>query len=492
MSTLTIPTLSQKLAFIRRQVQNLNKGISTVPGSGGSDLFTTPLAIVDVSLEAQAFFLNVSESITELLALETDTNTLELMAAAYSLSVSDIIANISQTLDKFGSNYSNPRKQPEQAQGNVQFGRPDPPDQDYTVNAGTIVTASNGQQYATTANVTMFQANSAQYFDSDLLLYLLTAPVLAVLAGSAGNVPASTMNGVVTPVNGFPYVTNTGDISEGLDLESDADYGARLLLTFQSIGIVTQAGIRASVLNNSAVTDLYLAKSGDPLATRGPGKADVYINGQVLSSNTESFAGYNSPLYGGCILPSKLPLLALVSTDSGTGFLQKDNFSVVAGSSQAQDVIRFSTPPTFPVSVTYEYDAGVASIQSIYDTDANAPQNQQPVVDLASAMNTAILVKACLELDIDYSATIQVEPGYLKSSVVAAVQNNIVSYGQTLELGQAVFVDDINKIVNATPGVLRIQGEPTKFSPSNQSGVSLVPIQPAANQLAVFLNVNIF
>lgn len=488
----TIPTLSQKLAFIRNQVKSANQNVSTVPGSGGSDLFTTPLSVIDIGLEAQGFYISTSQSITDLLALKADLNTLTLLSRAYNVEVSGVLANISQTLDSLGKNLSETRKQPQMAQGSVSFGRPDTPDQDYVVPAGTVVKSNNGSQYATTADVTMYQANAAQYFDSTLFLYLLQVPVKAVLAGSAANVPTSSIISIVTPVTGFPFVTNTSEISQGTDLETDEDFGARLILKWQAVGRTTPGGIQSAVLDNSSVTSLYLAKPGDVLSARGFGKVDLFIKEKSVSSFTETFSGYNSSLYSGCILPSKRPLVSLTSVDSGTPYLQKDPSSVVAGSSQSQDVIRFSIPPTFPVTITYEYDSMPATVQSIFDIDENAPINQQPVIDLPSAMNTAILVKACPELDIDYAATIQVLPGYTKSDVIAAVQNNIITYGESLVLGQAVYVDDIDKIVDSTPGVLRIQGEPTKFSPSNQSGVSQGPIVPANNQLIVFLNVNIF
>jgi hypothetical protein len=107
-----------------------------------------------------------------------------------------------------------------------------------------------------------------------------------------------------------------------------------------------------------------------------------------------------------------------------------------------------------------------------------------------TAKDTALLVKESDVLVIDYTATIQAAPGFTKASVVADIKTNIASFNATQKLGGQAFVGDIDKIVEATTGVLRIQGEPTKFSPTNQVGV-LNSVQAANNQV-LSINPNIF
>src|SRR5258706_423147 len=137
----------------------------------------------------------------------------------------------------------------------------------------------------------------------------------------------------------------------------------------------------------------------------------------------------------------------IVSTDSGVAFLQKDTVTGIAGSVQSQDVVRFSTAPTFPVTVTYEFDAMVALIQEIFDQDAFGPSTQEPVIDVLSARDTALLVKESKILTVDYTATIQAAPGFTKASVVADVKTNIAEFNATQKLGGEAFVGDVDKIV---------------------------------------------
>lgn len=491
MPIISIPTFSQQIQSVRQRILANRKDISTLPGSVTGDIFVVPQALSDVQQFAIIYYDSASHSVSDLLALKVNAGVLALLATALSVTVNDILVDISNQLDKLGKNVGVTRLQPAKASGSFTLGRTDFPTADITVPVGTVAKSSSGRTYVTTGPVTLYLAGGATYYNPGLQEFVITAPAEAVLAGIAGNTSAETITALVTPVSGLPLVTNLDIFDGGRDLETDEDYGASILAKWQAVGAVTKAGVVENAATFGNATASYLASPGDPLATRGIGKADLFIKGVVEMQVTETFSGYNSPLFADGIRPSSQPVVGVVSASTGTPFLQKDSSTALANSVRAQDAIRFSVAPVFPVTITYLVNKKVQDVQNIYASGEYAPLNyQEPTTDLA-AVQTPLLVKAAPVLAVDYTASVTVQPGYNQAQVIAQVQANLAAYSSTLTLGQTVYVDDLNKIVEGTAGVLRLTGEPAKFAPTSSSGV-YSSIAPAANQYVSLVNVNIF
>lgn len=486
-----VPTLSQSIELIRSRVRSSNKNLNTLPGSVLGDVFVTPQAISDTQQKALTYYNSVLTSLQDLLALESDTNTLALLAAAFNTSVAAVLVDISNSIDRYASNIGETRKQPTKATLPVLFGRVDPPTQDLTVPIGVQVKGSNGQTYVTTGSDIMFAGAASTYYDPDLLLFVISVAAEATLAGSAGNAGVGTITDIITSVSGFTQTTNIETASNGRDLETDTDFVARLLAKWQAIGAVTKAGITASILDNVEVFDVYEAAPRDPFNLRGFGRTDVYIEDRVDEQITETFSAFNHPTIPGAVRPSSLPVTSLSSVNSGVAELQADVSSSLRGSVQSLDAIRFTTNPTFPVTVIYTRNKLVADAQNVFNDNSLAPATQQDPVDTLSATETAILIHEAPQLLIDYTVTITVAPGQVKGQVITAAKTNLLAAAALFKLGQTVFIDDFNKIVEGTLGVLRLAGNPTKFSPSNQAG-ALDFITPDANEAIVINNLNIF
>lgn len=495
MAVIQIQTLEQRMAQIRRRILlNNNDQFSVAPGSVINDLFISPQAVSDVQQNAISYLVAVSLSIVDILALEQDQNTLNLIAQALNTTVGDVISQLSTFLDDWGENFSEVRKQPTKASGSVKFGRVDAPSADVTIDIGKVVKSSGGVEYQTTAPVTMFASSAGSYFDPTLLLYVIEVTVEAVNTGAAGNAPSNSVGTIVTSVEGFPFVTNPNPITGGSDLESDSDFGNRLLLKWQAVGRLTQAGVKDSVTSNiDGVQDVYVAKTGDPLSLRGAGKTDVYFKGEQVAQAIESFSTFNNPDFPGAILTSNRPVLSLVSVDSGSAVLRRDTQSAIAGSIQSRDTIQFTTPPTFPVQITYEYDARVAAVQNVFNDEANAPLNQEAPVDIVTAVRTPILAKRAEPIDVDYTVTVTVVPGEdpvtVKSNVAAALAN----FSDAMKMGPVngtMFLTDLNQIVEETSGVLRISSV-SLFAPTGQAGVEN-SVAPANNSFVKLLNITVF
>jgi hypothetical protein len=495
MAVINIQTLDQRMAQIRRRLlQNNSNDFSVAPGSAVADLFISPQAVSDVQQNAISYLVATSLSIVDILALKRDTNTLNLVAQALNTTVTDVLAQLSEFLDNWGENFSDPRKQPTKAGGTVKFGRVNPPTADITVGIATVVSSSGGVEYQTQNSVTMYAAGAGSYFDPVLLLYVIEAPVEAINNGANGNAPSGSVNTIVTSVDGLTFVTNTAPFTGGSDLETDEAYGARLLLKWQAVGKLTQAGVELSVFDNvNGIQDVYVAKTGDPLSVRGAGKTDIYFKGEQIAQATEIFTAYNNPDFPNSVLPSNRPVLSLVSVDSGSAVLRQDPGGALGGSVQSKDCIQFTTAPVFPVQVTYTYDARVAEVQNVFNDPANAPLNQLDPVDTVTAVKTPILAKRAQPIDADYGVTISVVPGQSAATVKANVALALSVFSDAMKMGPVdgiMYLTDLNQIVEEVSGVLRIT-KVTQFAPAGQAGV-VDSITPDNRQYVRLRNITVF
>jgi len=489
MAIFQIPTLSQRIAVVRQRVLSNNNSLATQAGSVINDAFISTLSVSDIQQMALTYLLMVGESINGLLALKQDQNTLGLLAAAQQVSVNDVLTQISGMIDAWGSNFNLTRLQPTYASSQITLGCVTPPSADITIGPGKVISNGAGQPYSTTGTATLYSATPV--LDPNLLLYTITVPIQANNIGSIGNTDENTITIEQSVAEGLPFATNLEPLTNGTDLETDEDFGPRILLQWQAVGKTTLAGVQNTAEGVVGVQSVYVAQPGDPLSTRGSVKTDVYVQGQAPTLYTESFTAFNSPDYPGAITPSKLPLISLASVNTGTAVARLDTTSPREGSVASSDTIQFSTPPTFPVTISYTYDAQPRNVQTALGNPDVSPVEYETPVDRITAMDTPILAKAGTAVDIDYTVTIMVQPGYVPAAVITAVQTAIAAFAATYTLGETIYVDDLNKTVEGVAGVLRLAGDPTKFALTQASGVE-DSIAMANNQYVNLLNVNIF
>lgn len=494
MATSTIQTLAQRQAVIRRRLlENNPTDFSTAPGSVIGNLFIVPLAVGDVQQQARTYMNAIGEAVLDILAVEKDQPTLQLLAQALNTTVQDVQSQLSALLDSWGSNFDVARLQPTKASGVAELGRVDAPTQDITVGVGKILESSGSVRFQTTAPATMFAASAGTYFNQDLLLFVLQVTIEAVQAGAAGNAPAQSITKISSPIDGLPFVTNMAPITGGRDLESDDEFGARILAKWRAYGRLTPAGVdyyaRTLV---PGVEDVYVARTGDPLSLRGDGRTDVWIKGESLTQQTETFAAYNHPTIPNAVVPTKKPAISLVSVSSGAAVLRRDESAALSGSVQSLDYIQFTTAPTFPVQVSYDYDSRVQQVQDIYNDPQYSPLSQVAATTPAAAARTPLLAKRAFPVGLDYTVAIMVVPGANPATTRNDAAVALQAFAATnYELGSTAFLDDLNKVVESVPGVLRIAGLPIKFAPTGQAGV-YPSIPTALNQYPRLQNVNIF
>jgi uncharacterized phage protein gp47/JayE len=92
----------------------------------------------------------------------------------------------------------------------------------------------------------------------------LTVPIVAQVAGSAGNVLANTISLIATAIPGVDLVTNPTPTQNGLDAESDAAFRARFQNYLQSRSRATISAIGYAISSIQQGLDFTIAENVDP------------------------------------------------------------------------------------------------------------------------------------------------------------------------------------------------------------------------------------
>ncbi|MBW2672331.1 MAG: baseplate J/gp47 family protein [Deltaproteobacteria bacterium] len=140
---------------------------------------------------------------------------------------------------------------------------------------GFVVQTVDGCQFVTTEEVTISGETAI-------------APIEAVVAGAAGNVPAYTITQIVNPLPGVSTVTNESPTTGGKDRESDTDLRMRYKRSVALPGTATAASIEARLLSLDTVEDAYVRENDTNTTVDGlPPKS---VNALVLGGDDSEIA----------------------------------------------------------------------------------------------------------------------------------------------------------------------------------------------------------
>lgn len=176
-------------------------------------------------------------------------------------------------------------------------GSPPPASQNVPIPAGTLVQTNGGTQFVTSAAATLLSGTGA-----------INVPVIAVVSGSAGNVPATAIANIVTGLIYPLFVTNANRTTGGTDAESASAALARFAAAVGAIGLsspvaIADAAIGVTVGNESVIfSTLYepwiAAGSG---AGSGQAGWQLYIDNGSGTASSGLIAAVNSKLTGGTV-----------------------------------------------------------------------------------------------------------------------------------------------------------------------------------------------
>jgi hypothetical protein len=490
-------TVSQVIDSLKTAILAKRANTATQPGSVVNDLFLQPEGALISRERINLEWVSRTQDFSDTLGIKTDTVFQQQYAAANGITLADVFTKVSAAIDRLASNVKKTRLPATPSSGTVLYGRPQAPTVDITIPINATVQATNNQQYKTTASVTMFAAQAVTYYNATLRLYVISVPVQSINSGSLTQALAGTTNKLITSVAGLTTVLNTTPISGGTDQETDEALAARAQLVYTGNNVGTPDGVKQLLLDNFAVGDVLVLPAGNPLLTRngGIGVMDVYVRNRNIQAATEVFGNYNDPLFPTTgIRPTKQPATSLVSASTGLGVFVEDGVSTLSGSVKSQARFDFSGgAPSFPVTISYTYNAIVEQCQQLLMQSGIALLGDQTYAVLLAgsdilAQTEKVLVKEALPVYVDMTAQIVVQAGLSKAAVIAQVQANLASQINSLPLGQTLYQSDVVAVIQDTTGVLGVNEPLTQFNVTGTPGtVTSVPIAP--NQFAQLLNV---
>jgi hypothetical protein len=135
---------------------------------------------------------------------------------------------------------------PQQAVGSVIFSSYSPAASDISIPEGVQVISSTGAVFSTTADAVLQEG----------LLTTAPVPIKAVVAGVSGNVPASSINRMITPISGIDMVLNSSNTLGGSATETSDARASRFAVYLKTLVRGTKEALEFAALSASpAVVD---------------------------------------------------------------------------------------------------------------------------------------------------------------------------------------------------------------------------------------------
>ncbi|MEC7108976.1 MAG: baseplate J/gp47 family protein [Planctomycetota bacterium] len=292
----------QKMAV---DIYRANPSISFQPGTVIRDVVVDPVLNEAQRIRLVVDFLHRASSLHTLLEIDDPNRVGESISApespyksalASALHLSSSVAVqpiIDGCFDKLAANYGVVRRIGSKARGEVTFFVREL-DKTYQIPLGTRV--SGGSVFLTTSSTAMNFENAAAYYNPTTKRYSVTVGVVALNAGSSGNVNSGAISS--TPLAGLS-VSNAAPTFGGADGESNAVLANRALVRIASVDTGTKRGYYQAVAGISGVLEAFCVGAGDDLMRRDfdetygkhlGGKVDVWIRGEKTTKISDTFA----------------------------------------------------------------------------------------------------------------------------------------------------------------------------------------------------------
>lgn len=269
-------------------------------------------------------------------------------------------------LDKLAKNFGLTRKQSTPSTGVALMTFSSIP-ATININQGDLVTATNGLTFSVTVgvsvtpNATNFYRSVATKFSNQLAFvgitdqYAVEVTVTASSPGSQGNIGPYALNTAST--SGVSNVTNILSFQGGTDQETDAAFRNRVLSAFSGASVGTTLGYLNTALSTTGTLDAAVIGPGNPLMTRdgtitttapdgtitivsegSGGKVDVYVLGNVLVQNSDSFIYQDKSNNNDPASPANNWVLGQIPGQANFTVTQKRVTDIAAGTLPSQPV----------------------------------------------------------------------------------------------------------------------------------------------------------
>jgi hypothetical protein len=295
------------------EVQKSTPTLSLIPGSTVREVHIEPFSNEIQKAYFLTDFVHRAKSFSALLQIDdpnltgvsvpyADSSYKQQLGASIGIS-SDIAVQslINGAFDSLAKNYSRNRRGSKPATVSQTFYTNTKPVRDLTVNQNAIITSSsdsNSPRFRVRGQAQITAVDSQRFYNSERKRYEIKVDMVAERPGSDGNVPAGSLDVIVSGAQGFKTI-NENSASFGRDAQSNLELAEECIRSNISLDTGTEGGYSDVGRGLSGVVETKIVKSGDSLmmrdfdSVRGKhigGKVDIYVKGTVERTIQEPFA----------------------------------------------------------------------------------------------------------------------------------------------------------------------------------------------------------
>lgn len=367
-------------------------------------------------------------------------------------------------LDNLAYNFSLTRKDPSPASGLISFRRDSPPASTIQIGAddgsggiiiGTVRDA-NGSFISFSTTETVFLTSDTPA-DPVSGLYEVIAPIIAVQAGTSGNVGAGAVNNLITNVSGITSAINKTEMAGGSDTETNAAFAARLTAKVLGMQPGILEGLRAVALSQPGVLDASVVGPDNAEFQRSViGGVDLVIKGVNSATAIDTFT-FNSPIAWTLQNRPATSISSVISTVGATlsaltpniqWSLSQDATSENRGSVNSNDYLGWmgtSLPNSgADVIVSYVYDALIKTVQDIVNQD----NEHYP--------GASVLVKNSTQATIDIYFSILRDGTISSTTITNNISTVLAKYLDSLPLGALISQSNLVSQIKSVPGIKQL------------------------------------
>lgn len=395
---------------------------------------------------------DIIDSVADLVS--TSFSTIETVRLLSSLQNALLVTP--NALSAFGLNWDVVQGQSVAATGTVFFQKVIRPTITIDFPSGTIVQTAPSKDGSVTQFVTTAAArlSSSTVFNPVNQTWEVSAPIIALVSGSVGNVGPGSVNQLATLNRNIDAIINKVATSGGSNVEPNDQYATDILTKTAGSTLGTITGYETAILGAfPQVIDVAVAGPGNPAMQRAQygDEVDIYLLGTSYTTftNTLTASSLTTDLLQ---THPTVSLSSVVGTTSNITFvvgtdviLQKDTSVVFGNSVNAFDYVAWQTTNRPGAGQTFtvvgQYDANVPAVQNYL----NLPTVRFVTEDILAKSATRV----GLVINTNITANSGVDRTSLAGSVQTAVINGISSYG----LGQSVTQSAVVDIMAAVSGV---------------------------------------
>lgn len=280
-----------------------NRQVRVDPGSVLRDVFIDPFAAEAERVRFLIDFLHRAQSFSGLLSVDDPSGTgssSPVGTTAYKQALkktlnlskdADVQAVIDRAFESLAQKFGATRLSGRFARGEVTFYTSRQPTREILIPLGTVVAGGSVEFRVMSAS------RLTTYFNPATRRYQVTVPVQAIQDGPAGNVARDQVRRVLSGVTGLSVV-NESDMADGIGRESNHDLAVRAQNALASVDAGTEQGYLQTASGVPSVLKVEVVPAGhelmmrdlDALGVHRGGKVDVWVQGETLSTVSESFA----------------------------------------------------------------------------------------------------------------------------------------------------------------------------------------------------------